>query len=42
MWEHIEIVPRKGTRPESETVGNVRALVLLVLAALVAGLLPLL
>lgn len=42
MWEQIEIVPRKRRRPESETVENLRALILLVLVALVAGLLPLL
>lgn len=42
MWDQIEIVPRKGKPPESETVDSVRALILLVLAALVAGLLPLL
>jgi hypothetical protein len=41
MWEHIDVVPRKSEGTTPAPVGNVRALVLLVLAALIAGLLPL-
>lgn len=41
MWEHVDIVPRRSGRSPAEPDGSLRALALLVLAALVAGLLPL-